>query len=258
MALNLVLDAGGTRLKWAWCRGTHCLAFGGAPWPNAMAALAAEKGAMESQYGPLRRAARLARPWPPAAAVLPEAALAAALGAAIHVAEVLDRLPFAVDYATGTPGTDRMAAAMACHQQDPTANWVILDAGTCITIDLLCAGQWRGGAILPGLQLQSEAMAQAGLPVLQRGTEGEWHCDLTATGALGTTTMAALEAGIPRAVHIAVTGTVEDLRKLTPDVNIMLTGGDAFHFDGLGGWRTFADPNLVLIGAALLLNDSPE
>lgn len=258
MALSLVLDVGGTRLKWAWCKGTRCLAFGGAPWPEAMAALAAEKGTMESQYGPLCRAVRLARPWPPAAAALPEAALAAALGAAIRVVEVSDKLPFAVHYATGSPGTDRMAAAMACHQQDPAANWVILDAGTCITIDLLCADQWRGGAILPGLQLQSEAMARAGLPVLEQGTQGGWHWDPTPSGALGTSTLAALEAGIPRAVHIAVTGTVEDLRKLAPDVNIMLTGGDALHFDGLGGWRTFADPNLVLTGAALLLNDSPE
>ena len=258
MALSLVLDVGGTRLKWAWCRGTHCLAFGGAPWPHALAALAAEKGPMESQYGPLGRIGRLARPWPPAAAVLPEAALAAALGAAIRVVEVSNRLPFAVDYTTGSPGTDRMAAAMACHQQDPTANWVILDAGTCITIDLLCASQWRGGAILPGLQLQSEAMARAGLPVLQRGENGAWPCEPSPAGALGTSTMAALEAGIPRAVRIAVKGTIEDLRKLAPDVNIMLTGGDANHFDGLGGWRTFADPNLVLTGAALLLNDSPE
>jgi hypothetical protein len=41
---------------------------------------------------------------------------------------------------------------------------------------------------------------------------------------------------------------------LEPRAQPILTGGDANHFDGIGGWRTFADPNLVLNGTARLLN----
>jgi pantothenate kinase type III len=40
------------------------------------------------------------------------------------------------------------------------------------------------------------------------------------------------------------------------DAEVILTGGDAEHFAGLGGWQTFADPNLVLRGGALLLKES--
>ena len=83
--------------------------------------------------------------------------------------------PFAIDYAQGEAGADRLAAAVACHDRDPGGSFVIIDAGTCITVDLLSPGRWRGGAILPGLGLQSASLADAGLPVLDKGEAG-WSC----------------------------------------------------------------------------------
>ena len=161
--------------------------------------------------------------------------------------------PFHIDYQDGLPGQDRLAAALTCHHRDPGGSWIIVDAGTCITVDLLSPGRWRGGAILPGLALQARAMAGAGLPVLKRSQDG-WPCRDGAEGALGRTTEEALEAGIPWASRASVTAVIRALTDIDPCAQVVLTGGDAAHFDGIGGWQTFADPKLVLTGTALLLN----
>ena len=96
-------------------------------------------------------------------------------------------------------------------------------------------------------------MAGAGLPVLERKPDG-WPCRSGADGALGRTTEEALEAGIPWASREAVTAFIRALTDIDPCAQVVLTGGDAAHFDGIGGWQTFADPKLVLIGTAHLLN----
>lgn len=259
MALNLVLDIGGTRLKWAWHLGHEVHSTGAALWADAEAQLTSERLQLEAELGhPLSRAARLARPWPPAGDAFPEMALSRILGVALEEVDPIARAPFDIGYTSGQPGADRIAAAAACHGEDPDGSFILIDAGTCVTVDLLSPGRWRGGAILPGLSLQARAMAHAGLPVITPLSDGRWNWNPSPDGALGTDTRSAIEAGIPRALSLAVEQTVRDLMTLDPRAQIRLTGGDALHFDGLGGWRTFADPNLVLTGTALLLNAPSE
>lgn len=250
MAVTVVLDAGGSRLKWGAFHGGTIGPVHSAAWNEAEAVFRAWAAGQGNEM----RAGMLQRPATPAAR---DAGfldwLRDALGGdptRINPAEIA---PFAIDYAQGEAGADRLAAAVACHDRDPGGSFVIIDAGTCITVDLLSPGRWRGGAILPGLGLQSASLADAGLPVLEKGEAG-WSCRPGAEGALGRSTREAIEAGIPWATREAVTATARALMELDPCAQPILTGGDADHFDGIGGWRTFADPNLVLNGTARLLN----
>jgi pantothenate kinase type III len=148
-----------------------------------------------------------------------------------------------------------MAAAMACRNLDSSGSFIIIDAGTCITVDLLTPGVWHGGAILPGLSLQSSSMVHAGLPEIGPLSDGRWMAEDAPEGALGQDTASALRAGIPWATRKSVGAIGRVFRGMAPTAKVMLTGGDASHFDGLEGWRTFAHPNLVLEGGALLLNE---
>ena len=255
MAVTLVLDAGGSRLSWAPLMDGVPDAMTSAPWEDAQPALNAwwqhHRGTAECATPVI---GMLDRPATPAAEAcgFPEWLPSVLGGHPIRLDPSRD-CPFDIDYREGLPGHDRLAAALACHHKDPGGSWVIVDAGTCITVDLLSPGRWRGGAILPGLALQSRAMAGAGLPVLERRSDG-WPCRRGAEGALGQTTTEALEAGIPWASRESVTAVIRALIELDPCAQVVLTGGDAAHFDGIGGWRTFADPKLVLTGTAHLLN----
>ncbi|MEO0332208.1 MAG: type III pantothenate kinase [Bacteroidota bacterium] len=69
-------------------------------------------------------------------------------------------LPFQNGYRTpATLGTDRIAAVAGAQARFPQQNVLVIDAGTCITYDLLTNhGIYLGGMISPGLQMRWRAM----------------------------------------------------------------------------------------------------
>ena len=69
-------------------------------------------------------------------------------------------LPVKLKYKTpDTLGVDRIAAVCGALEIYPDQNCLIIDAGTCITFDLLDReGNYWGGAISPGVSLRFEAM----------------------------------------------------------------------------------------------------
>lgn len=263
MAVRLLLDPGGTRLKFGLAEGGHITAAGSIPWSAMADSRKLDWSGAEFPDWMMAEAVHpeawvIDRPPPPAAGEGWKARFTASSAGRltqISTLDVVGNAGFKIGYTKGHPGADRIAAAIACHRQDPDASFIIIDAGTCITVDLLSPGLWRGGAILPGLGLQASSMERAGLPVITSDAAGIWEVDTGPEGALGTSTDGALRAGIPWATRQAVEAVVRALMELDSRAGVVVTGGDAEHFDGLGGWRTFADPNLVLRGGALLLNE---
>jgi type III pantothenate kinase len=69
-------------------------------------------------------------------------------------------LPFENTYRTPqTLGTDRVAAVAGAQKLFPEKNVLVIDAGTCITYELLNKqGQYLGGLISPGLRMRWRAM----------------------------------------------------------------------------------------------------
>ncbi len=259
----LILDPGGTRLKFGQSEGGEIISAGSIPWNALLDAggfdWSREPALEGGSPGDDHHAAWIIdRPAPPAAGSDWQARFLAASKGRLTRLVALDLTSdpgFEIDYDGGFPGADRLAAAVACHRRDPEGSFVIIDAGTCITVDLLSPGRWRGGAILPGIGLQASAMANAGLPILSADAPGIWNIDPGPHGALGTSTQGAIKAGIPWATRHSVESVVRAFLDIDPRAEVVITGGDAPHFAGLGGWRTFADPNLVLRGGALLLNE---
>lgn len=126
-----------------------------------------------------------------------------------------------IDYSTpATLGQDRIAAACGAWLE-----WgrpcVVIDAGTCITIDFIDAqGVFRGGAILPSAELQLMAMHQhtAHLPLPE--------IDYTAYyQPLGRSTKEALLDGAICGTRYAVEGIVEHYRRQNSDIAVVYTGG---------------------------------
>ena len=142
MAVTVVLDAGGSRLKWGAFHGGTIGPVHSAAWNEAEAVFRAWAAGQGNEM----RAGMLERPATPAArdAGFPDW-LRDALGGDPTRIDPAENAPFVIDYAQGEAGADRLAAAVACHDRDPGGSFVIIDAGTCITVDLLSPGRWRGG-----------------------------------------------------------------------------------------------------------------
>lgn len=151
-------------------------------------------------------------------------------------------------------GIDRLVDAVAVNQlRDAHRPAVIVDVGTAITVDLVSAdGAFRGGAILPGIQMSARALHEFTdlLPLLDMS-------DLTAPpSALGTNTVAAMESGLFWGAVGAVRQLTEELCNATGgnqthQPQVFLTGGAGASVAELLGPDARYVPNLTLAGIAL-------
>ncbi|MEI6638066.1 MAG: type III pantothenate kinase, partial [Planctomycetota bacterium] len=146
-------------------------------------------------------------------------------------------------------GIDRLAAAAAAAvAKAPNRPAIVVDCGTATTVDLVSAdGRFLGGAILPGPELLSRALAEgtSRLPAvadLDRGLPPVMP---------GRSTQAAIAAGIGFGMRGAVARLVaEAVQAVDGDPEIFLTGGSrGIVRDALPG--AIEIPDLVLHGIAL-------
>ncbi|MCX2718089.1 type III pantothenate kinase [Lentiprolixibacter aurantiacus] len=164
------------------------------------------------------------------------------------VLDAQTRLPFRLLYDTPeTLGKDRIALAAAALSAYPGKNALVIDAGTCITYDLITdQKEYRGGAISPGLQMRYRALhdGTAGLPLL----EPEVPEQLT-----GTSTSGSIHSGVVLGICYEIQGVIEEYRALFPDLTVILTGGDAQFLSKQLKNTIFAHSNFLLQGLNLLL-----
>jgi len=147
-------------------------------------------------------------------------------------------------------GIDRLlnAVAATARIQRPVSLFII-DAGTAVTVDWVdSSGAFRGGAILPGLQLMAKSLHEhtALLPMIDVSR-------LAVPGLPGENTETAMAAGI----FWAVTGGIQAiLRQLTDRAaahrgrEVFLTGGNAPLLEPvMSGFMTW--PHMTLEGIRL-------
>lgn len=143
-------------------------------------------------------------------------------GITVHRLSARSNLPITIDYATpDTLGPDRIAAACAAWELCGKA-CVVIDAGTCITIDYVDAsGTFSGGAILPGICMRNKAMHNftSRLPLIKIDNR-----NLVYTGK---STEDSLWAGIATATKFEIEGFVSYYRQHKGVGHVYVTGGDA-------------------------------
>ena len=159
-------------------------------------------------------------------------------------------LPFQIEYDTpATLGRDRIAGIAGAQILFPKQNVLVIDAGTCITYDILTADRrYIGGNISPGLRMRLQSMHTFTdqLPLIDLTNE-----DIP---MVGTSTKTALLAGAVHGARKEIQGFVQYYKKRFINLNIVLTGGDAPFFVNSLKSKIFADSNLVLKGLNGLLN----
>ena len=123
-----------------------------------------------------------------------------------------------------TLGADRLAAVMGAQSLLPHRTVLVIDAGTCITFDLLLSdGHYLGGNISPGLEMRLRAMHEftARLPLVS--AEGD-------NPDYGYDTITALRSGAKSGIRLEIMGYLAQVRAKHPDACAFLTGGNRFDF----------------------------
>jgi type III pantothenate kinase len=156
-------------------------------------------------------------------------------------------MPMQTSYATpSTLGKDRLAAAVGALQHF-SGPLLVIDAGTCITCDLINASNtFMGGSISPGLNMRLKAMHTftGRLPLLE--------LEMPQETVPNSTSQAMLAGAVIGAKH-EIFGFINHYKALFPEIKVILCGGDANYFDKKNELRTFVLPNLVLEGLNAIL-----
>jgi len=170
-------------------------------------------------------------------------------------------LPIINKYETpDTLGMDRLAAVAGAGVLYAGRNNLVIDAGTCITYDLLNKeNEYLGGNISPGLNMRLMAMNHftGNLPLLE-----PVHADfkqLDSKNIMATNTTNAMMTGVKRGIIGEIEHLVHELEKTYDKLNVLLTGGDGPLFESWVKIEIFAVPNLVLHGLnSILYHNAPQ
>lgn len=158
--------------------------------------------------------------------------------------------PLPITNAYGTPetlGKDRLAAIVGAWELYSGENCLVIDAGTCITYDLLTSdGVYLGGNISPGLGLRFRAMHEftARLPLVSAGE---------ILDNIGSSTETAMRNGGQLGVVLEMEGFIQLFTEQFGALRIILTGGDADFFVKALKSEIFVNPDLVLRGLNKIL-----
>jgi len=156
------------------------------------------------------------------------------------------KVPLKVKYTTpATLGYDRLAAAVAAVNLYPGRNLLVIDAGSCVTFDLVnSSGEYLGGAISPGIDMRYRSLNEYTdkLPLLDKKEK---------TILTGTSTDESISSGVLNGIRQEIKGIVNEYRDVYSDLVVLLTGGDIDFFEKVMENYNFADRFLVLRG----LND---
>lgn len=156
-------------------------------------------------------------------------------------------LPFQNLYETpDTLGVDRIAAVSGALALYPKTACLVIDLGTCITLDFIDAkARYWGGNISPGLQMRFEAMHKFTdkLPYIQDYLHNTGEISYT-----GKSTRGAMLSGVIYGMVHEIEGAVRFYHQKTGNFNTILTGGDALFFETKIKEPIFVTQNLTLIG----------
>ncbi|PKA98888.1 type III pantothenate kinase [Flavobacteriaceae bacterium MAR_2009_75] len=166
----------------------------------------------------------------------------------VHELTPSSRTPYKNSYATPqTLGVDRIALATAAFYHNPRGNTLVIDAGTCVTYDMVNDyGEYLGGAISPGLKMRYKALQlqTAKLPLLEPKAPFDF---------IGNSTDNSIHSGVVNGICHEIDGVISDYKSRFADLTVILTGGDAPFLSKRLKNTIFADSKFLLKGLNYLL-----
>ncbi|MCU0415729.1 MAG: type III pantothenate kinase [Cytophagaceae bacterium] len=145
-------------------------------------------------------------------------------------------------------GTDRIASACAAHSLYPNHPVLILDCGTCLTHGVVNRAAFLGGSIRPGLQMRFKALEQytCKLPLVELPFDSY-------PNRTGTTTIENIQSGVFWGMVDEINELIHYYHTIYSNLIVLITGGDAPHFEKSIKETIFAQPDLNLIGLHSLI-----
>lgn len=159
------------------------------------------------------------------------------------------KLPIRNSYHTPkTLGMDRLAAAVGGYSHFPDSDLLIIDAGTCITADIVSLEYgYEGGIISPGIEMRFKALNTftSRLPLLSNRQP---------IVLPGKSTEESISGGVLNSVIFEINGMIFHYKQRFSNLKIIFCGGDSGFFESNIKQTIFVNQHLVHTGLNFILN----
>lgn len=143
-------------------------------------------------------------------------------------------------------GVDRWLAMLAVRNLTAD-DYCVIDAGTAVTIDVVCStGEHQGGLIMPGLSLMGKAISKAAANIHQVAGKQQ---------TLANNTVDAVTSGIMANWLGGIEKALSEIRQILPGCVVFVTGGDAEKVKSINVGNVVYNNDLVLLGVGLKARD---
>tara|TARA_B100000282_G_C31673409_1_gene463293 strand:+ start:136 stop:879 length:744 start_codon:yes stop_codon:yes gene_type:complete len=158
------------------------------------------------------------------------------------------KIPIKINYNNiNDLGKDRLAAIIGAINLYSNENILILDIGTCLTIDFINNNEYVGGRISPGLKMRYKALNKftAKLPLCEKNFKNLKY---------GNSTLTSIQSGVQRGMINEIDTVITEFKQENKNNVVIGTGGDCFFFEKELKNSIFADQFLVLRGLNEILD----
>ncbi len=169
-----------------------------------------------------------------------------------HILSSGTSLPFSIKYETpDTLGADRLASVAGVITNFPGCDALVIDAGTAITFDVLVRGEYRGGAISPGIEMRFRALNTftGKLPLISRSRNVSFPAKSTETS---------INAGVISGVIFEINEYIRTFVTKYKDIKVILTGGDGAFLKDLISGNVMYLPDIVTDGLNFILDNNAK
>ncbi|MDD2529839.1 MAG: type III pantothenate kinase [Bacteroidales bacterium] len=160
------------------------------------------------------------------------------------------KVPITNKYTTiSTLGKDRLAGVVGVRELFPNTNCLVIDAGSCITIDLIDnKGVYYGGSISPGINMKYKALNTftSSLPLLIDNFLNQ--------EIIGNSTDSSIISGVMNGTVMELKGFIDYYTNRYSDLKVIFTGGDSKILQNYFLENTLLEEQLVLLGLNIILD----
>ena len=151
--------------------------------------------------------------------------------------------PIQINYSKNI-GVDRLAGVTGARVISKKKSLLVISCGTCLTFSHLnVKNRFQGGAISPGLSMRIKSMSAYtnSIPLLEPGYKKKVSQDTDNTET-------SMQKGAYEGMLFEIQHRISLYKRVDPDIQIFITGGDGPAFAESLEYSIFANPNLEAIG----------
>ena len=155
--------------------------------------------------------------------------------------------PFKTNYNNKNLGDDRIGLISAAIKKFPKEDCLVIDAGSCLTFDLISSKSvHEGGLISPGLLVRYKSLNEytSSLPLIKFDDKKM---------GIGMDTKNSIQTGILEGFIFEINGQIKKFKRKTPNLRVILTGGDAKYLYKRIKNSIFAEQEFLALGLNNLL-----